>query len=112
MGVGWARQGAYVLIPDMFGHGERRIHPFTDEAKYSGSFRPGRQDYYFRYNLGMQLHLIGESLIGWFVWDLNLCVDVLLQQPGIGKPRIARCGSMAGGADPSPGPSAPCRPTQ
>jgi dienelactone hydrolase len=100
MDIGWARQGAYVLIPDMFGHGERRVHPFTDESKYPGPFRPGRQDYYFRYNLGMQLQLLGESLMGWFVWDLALCVDVLLQQPGIDKNRIAMFGSVAGGGDP------------
>lgn len=100
MGIGWARRGAYVLVPDMFGHGERRVHPFTDESKYPGSFRPGRQDYYFRYNLGMQLHLLGETLMGWFVWDLTQCVEVLLQQPGIDKKRIAMFGSVAGGGDP------------
>jgi dienelactone hydrolase len=100
MGIGWARQGCVVVIPDMLGHGERRQHPFKDAASFPGPFRVSRQDYYFRYNEGMQLHLVGESLIGWMVWDLMRCVDVLLQQPGLDPKRIAMLGSVAGGGDP------------
>src|SRR5262249_23730723 len=70
MGMTWARLGCLVLIMDQVGHGERRQHPFVTANDYPRSFRPGRQDYYFRYNVGMQLHVIGDSLIGWMVWDL------------------------------------------
>jgi cephalosporin-C deacetylase-like acetyl esterase len=101
MGMMWARQGCLVLVMDMPGHGERRQHPFHSATDYAGSFQPGRQDYYFRYNLGMQLHLIGDSLIGWMVWDLRRGVDLLLEQPGIGKDKIAILGAVAGGGDPA-----------
>jgi len=59
MGMTWARAGCLVLVPDMLGHGERRQQPFG-----------GRQDYRSRFYTGMQLHLVGESLIGWMAWDL------------------------------------------
>ncbi len=83
MGMTWARQGCLVLVMDQLGHGERRQHPFVTEKDYAGSFRPSRQDYYFRYNVGIQLHLIGDSLLGWMVWDLRRGIDLLLGQPGI-----------------------------
>jgi cephalosporin-C deacetylase-like acetyl esterase len=86
---------------DQLGHGERRQHPFVDAASFAGSFRPGRQDYYFRYNVGMQLHVIGDSLIGWMVWDLMRGVDLLLARPGIDKDRIILLGAVAGGGDPA-----------
>jgi hypothetical protein len=35
------------------------------------NFRLGREDYHFRYNTGLQLHLVGDSLMGWMVWDLR-----------------------------------------
>jgi dienelactone hydrolase len=101
MGKTWARQGCLVLIPDQIGHGERRQHPFVDAKSYPQAFRVGRQDYYFRYNTGMQLHLIGDSLIGWMVWDLMRGVDLLLSQPGIDKDRILLLGAVAGGGDPA-----------
>src|SRR5262249_28670346 len=44
MGMTWARLGCFVLVPDQLGHGERRIHPFTDASTYAGAFKPGRQD--------------------------------------------------------------------
>lgn len=101
MGMTWARLGCLVLVPDLPGHGERRVHPFTDAGKYRGAFKPGRQDYYFRYNLGMQLHLIGDSLMGWMVWDLMRGVDLLLGRPGVAKDKIIVLGAVAGGGDPA-----------
>ncbi len=67
MGMTWARAGCLVLVPDQLGHGERRQHPFVDAKSYPKPFKVGRQDYYFRYNLGVQLQLIGDSLMGWMV---------------------------------------------
>ena len=100
MGAIWARQGCLVLVPDMLGHGERRQHPFVNAKSYPGEFKVGRQDYYFRYNTALQLHLIGESLMGWMVWDLMRGVDVLYQRPNIDKSKIMVFGSVAGGGDP------------
>jgi len=101
MGVTWARAGCVVLVPDQLGHGERRVHPFVDAKSYSEPFKVSRQDYYFRYNLGMQLGLIGESLAGWIAWDLMRGVDLLLARPGIDPERIILLGSVAGGGDPA-----------
>jgi hypothetical protein len=101
MGMSWARAGCVVIVPDNLGHGERRAHPFRTAQDYAGKFAVGRQDYHFRYNTGMQLHLAGESLVGWIVWDLMRCVDVLLARPGVDRERIMLLGSVAGGGDPS-----------
>jgi cephalosporin-C deacetylase-like acetyl esterase len=100
MGMTWARLGCAVLVMDQLGHGERRQHPFRDASSYAGSFRPGRQDYYFRYNVALQLQTIGDSLIGWMVWDLHRGVDLLLHR-GADKERIILLGSVAGGGDPA-----------
>jgi dienelactone hydrolase len=101
MGVTWAKLGCAVLVMDQLGHGERRQHPFRDAASYPHPFRPGRQDYYFRSNVGLQLQLIGDSLMGWMVWDLHRGVDLLLARPGIDKDRIILLGAVAGGGDPA-----------
>lgn len=101
MGMSWARHGSVVIVLDSLGHGERRAHPFVDAKSYPGTFKVSRQDYYFRYNTAMQLHLVGESLIGWMANDLSRCADVLLRIPGIDKDRIALLGSVAGGGDPA-----------
>jgi cephalosporin-C deacetylase-like acetyl esterase len=101
MGMTWARQGCLVLVMDQLGHGERRQHPFITAKDYEGKFQPSRQDYYFRYNAGMQLHLIGDSLLGWMVWDLRRGVDLLLAQPGIDKEKIILLGSVAAGGEPA-----------
>jgi dienelactone hydrolase len=101
MGITWARQGWLVLVMDLLGHGERRQHPFVSSDQYSKPFRVGRQDYYFRYNLGLQLQLVGESLMGWMVWDLMRGVDLLCSREGIDKERIVLIGSVAGGGDPA-----------
>jgi dienelactone hydrolase len=101
MGMTWARQGCEVLIMDELGHGERRQHPFRTSSDYSGPFRVGRQDYYFRYNMGLQLSLIGESLMGWMVWDIRRALDLLSARPAIDKDRIILLGSVAGGGDPA-----------
>lgn len=100
MGMTWARQGCVVLIMDQLGHGERRQHPFRKSSDYDGEFRVSRQDYYFRYNVGIQLHLIGDGLIGWMAWDLMRGVDLLLGQEGIDPERIILLGAVAGGGDP------------
>jgi hypothetical protein len=86
---------------DQLGHGERRQHPFVDADSYAKPYRVGRQDYWFRYDSGVQLHLVGDSLIGWMAWDLRRGVDLLLNQQGIDPKRIILLGSVAGGGDPA-----------
>jgi len=101
MGMTWARQGYLVLVIDQLGHGERRQHPFRSATDYAGTFEVNRQDYYFRYNLGIQLQLIGDSLMGWMVWDLRRGVDLLLSRRGIDPEKIILMGAVAGGGDPA-----------
>ena len=101
MGMTWARLGCLVLVMDQLGHGERRQHPFVSAESYAGQFPVGRQDYHFRYIEGIQLHLIGDSLVGWMVWDLSRGVDLLLSRQGIDPKRIILMGSVAGGGDPA-----------
>ena len=101
MGMTWARQGYLVLVMDQLGHGERRQHPFRSAADYAGPFEVNRQDYHFRYNVGIQLQLIGDSLMGWMVWDLRRGVDLLLSRPGIDPGNIILMGAVAGGGDPA-----------
>ncbi|MEW5977385.1 MAG: acetylxylan esterase [Acidobacteriota bacterium] len=101
MGMTWARRGCLVLVMDQLGHGERRQHPFRTEADYPDPFPVNRQDYYFRYNTGIQLHVIGDSLMGWMVWDLSRGVDLLLSRRGIDPDKIIVMGSVAGGGDPA-----------
>jgi dienelactone hydrolase len=90
MGMTWARAGTMVLVPDNLGHGERRQQPFA-----------AREDYHWRYNTGIQLYLAGESFIGWMVADLQRCLDVLLERPGVDPRRIIVMGSVAGGGEPA-----------
>jgi cephalosporin-C deacetylase-like acetyl esterase len=99
MGVTWARHDCLVLIIDLLGHGERRQHPFHVQHDYCGAFPVGRQDYYFRYSTGLQLALIGESLMGWMVGDVMRGLDLLLAQPGVEPERIILIGAVAGGGD-------------
>jgi len=101
MGVTWAKLGCMVLIIDQLGHGERRQHPFATGKDYPKEFRVGRQDYYFRYNLNLQLSLVGDSLMGWMVWDLMRVLDVVLARPGADKERVILLGAVAGGGDPA-----------
>lgn len=86
----WARAGCYVLVPDLIGYGERLHTPY-----------PGRQSYFFRYDLGMQFALCGESLIGRYVGDLQRGVDVLLAQDNADPARVILLGAVAGGGDPA-----------
>jgi dienelactone hydrolase len=101
MGMTWARSGVAVLVPDHLGHGERAQHGFRTEQDYDRPFRPGRQDYYFRYNSNLQLSAAGESLTGWMAWDLMRGVDLLLRQTNIDRDRIILLGAVAGGGDPA-----------
>lgn len=101
MGISWAKQGCLVLVMDQLGHGERRQHAFKTAADYPGEFRPSRQDYFFRYNTGMQLHLAGGSLIGWMASDLSRGVNLLLAREGVDPKRIILLGAVAGGGDPA-----------
>ncbi|MFO0928885.1 MAG: hypothetical protein U0736_18005 [Gemmataceae bacterium] len=101
MGVLWARAGCEVLVIDLLGHGERRQHPYRTAADFPAAFRPGRQDYYFRHNVGLHLQLIGDELMGWLCWDLMRGVDLLLSRPGIDPKQIVLLGAVAGGGDPA-----------
>jgi hypothetical protein len=101
MGVLWAKLGCMVLVIDQLGHGERRQHPFHTAKDYPKEFRVGRQDYYFRYNLNLQLSLVGDSLMGWMAWDLMRGLDVVLARPGADKDRVILLGAVAGGGDPA-----------
>jgi len=88
MGMTWARNGCIVLVIDQLGYGERRQHI------------PGpRQDYRFRYINGIQLHVIGDSLMGWMVWDVMRGIDMLLDRYNVDEEKIILIGSVAGGGD-------------
>jgi dienelactone hydrolase len=100
MGMTWARAGCQVLVIDQVGYGERRSHPFNRDTDYPKPYRTSRQDYFFRQDTGMQLHLLGDSLMGWMVWDLMRGVDLLLARDGIDPKRIILLGAVAGGGDP------------
>jgi hypothetical protein len=99
MGVTWAKLGCLVLVIDQLGHGERRQHPFNTAKDFPKEFRVGRQDYYFRYNLDLQLSLVGDSLMGWMAWDLMRGLDVCLARPGADKDRVILLGAVAAGGD-------------
>lgn len=101
MGMTWARAGCLVLVIDQTGHGERRAHPFHRGEDFPKPFQVSRQDYRFRYDSGVQLHLLGDSLMGWMAWDWMRAVDVLLARPGIDPRRLAILGAVAGGGDPA-----------
>ncbi|ANM28440.1 hypothetical protein ABI59_00560 [Acidobacteria bacterium Mor1] len=94
-----ARSGCTVLIPDLGGHGERRQHPFDGTTPGDTSYRPERQDYYFRHLHGMALDLVDESLAGWMVGDLAAGLDLLDDDPSVDSSRIAVIGAVAGGGD-------------
>lgn len=101
MGMTWARSGSAVLVIDQLGHGERRTHEFGTAGKYAGEYRPSRQDYYFRYNTGLQLAAVGESLLGWMVHDLRCGVTLLEGLPEVDPKQIVLLGAVAGGGDPA-----------
>jgi hypothetical protein len=103
MGMTWARSGCLVLVIDQVGYGERRSHPFNKDDDYVKPYKAGRQDYYFRYDTGIQLQLLGDSLMGWMAWDLMRGVDLLLARDGVDAKRIAILGGVAGGGDPAGG---------
>jgi hypothetical protein len=88
MAMTWARAGCLVLVPDHLGHGERAQHPFAENSPH---------DYHGRYDLGIQLHLVGEGLMGWLAWDLMRGVGVLLAQKDIDPKRLLLISEPAGG---------------
>ena len=90
MGMTWARAGCAVLVPDQPGYGERRDHAAGP-----------RQDYRFRYFNALQLHTIGDSLIGWMAWDTSRGLDVMMQRLAIDTEKVILLGSVAGGGDPA-----------
>jgi cephalosporin-C deacetylase-like acetyl esterase len=90
IGMTWARSGVAVLVMDQPGAGERlQSQPWS------------RESYYSRYAMGMQLHLAGESLMKWMVWDLMRGIDLLLERPYVDPNRIVMLGAVAGGGDPA-----------
>jgi dienelactone hydrolase len=101
MGITWARAGCQVLVIDQVGYGERRSHPFHGDKDFPKPYQAHRQDYYFRYDSGIQLQLLGDSLMGWMVWDLMRGVDLLLAREGTDPKRIIILGGVAGGGDPA-----------
>lgn len=101
MGMTWARAGCCVLVINQVGYQERRAHPFNKDSDYAKSYRTSRQDYYFRYDSGIQLQLLGDSLMGWFAWDLMRGVDLLLAREGVDPKKIIILGAVAGGGDPA-----------
>lgn len=101
MGMTWARAGCVVLVIDQFGYKDRRTHPFNTAEDFGQPYKTGRQDYYFRYDTGVQLQLLGDSLMGWFATDLMRGVDLLLSKEGVDAKRIILLGGVAGGGDPA-----------
>lgn len=90
MGILWARAGCAVLVLDQVGYGERREgYPWEREA------------YHSRYITGMQLDLVGESLMKWMVWDIMRGIDLLLERDDVNKKQIILLGAVAGGGDPA-----------
>ena len=100
MGMTWARAGCVVLVIDQVGYGERRAHPFNGPDDYTKDYSWWRQDYYYRYDSGIQLQIAGESLMGWMAWDLSRGVDLLRGRGGVDPKRIIILGAVAGGGDP------------
>lgn len=90
MGILWARAGAAVLIMDQIGSGERlQNYPWNREA------------YHSRYIMGMQMYLIGESLIKWIAWDVMRGVDLLLERGDVDQNKVILIGAVAAGGDPA-----------
>ena len=99
MGIRWAKAGCIVLVPTLSGYGERRLHPFAPAPVEGRGPLADRQDYFFRYNLGLQLTLAGRSLLGWMVEDLVRALDLLAERPDVDRERVVMIGSVAGGGD-------------
>jgi dienelactone hydrolase len=90
MGILWARAGCVVLIMDQIGHGERiQNYPWN------------REPYHSRYIMGMQLYLVGESLLKWIVWDVMRGIDLLLERKDVNPDQIILLGAVAAGGEPA-----------
>lgn len=81
MGMTWARAGCLVLVIDQVGYGERRSHPFNSDEDYAKPYRTGRQDYYFRQDTGVQLQLLGDSLMGYTATPSAFSISELRSSP-------------------------------
>lgn len=80
-----ALRGFAVLIVDPIGQGERKqIDP---------SLAPTIQHSV----TGKQLHLIGEDLFSWRIFDAIRSMDYLLSRPDVDPDRVAVCGESGGG---------------
>lgn len=90
MAMTWARAGCVVIVPDHVGHGERKQHPFPESHPH---------DYHFRFDAAIQFYLMGDSLMGWMVWDQMRAIDLLLKQPGVDPKRVLAVSEPAGGGD-------------
>jgi cephalosporin-C deacetylase-like acetyl esterase len=90
MGILWARAGCAVLVMDQVGYGER-----------SEGYPWDREAYHSRFISGMQLYLVGDSLIKWMVWDIIRGIDLLLERKDVDPKQIILLGAVAGGGDPA-----------
>ena len=80
-----AMRGFAVLMVDPIGQGERR--------QFSAAMAPTEQHTI----MGKQLHLIGEDLFSWRIFDAIRSMDYLLTRPEVDADRIAICGESGGG---------------
>ena len=80
-----AKRGFAVLIVDPIGQGERK--------QFDPQYPPTRQ-----HNImGKQLHLTGETLFSWRIYDAVRSMDYLLERPEVDPLRIGICGESGGG---------------
>jgi hypothetical protein len=88
-GIIWARTGCAVLILETYNHGERvETLPWY------------RQAYESEYLMEMNLNLVGQSRLGWIVWDVKRAVDLFYEMGNINKDKIILMGSVTWGGGP------------
>ncbi len=91
-----AQMGYVALIFDPMGQGERLQYP---DGKGESLFGPGPSYPSVREHNAMdrQLALTGDWIGRWFVWDGIRGLDVLLEQEGVDRARVAVTGNSGGG---------------